>query len=113
MAVVLSAVAFGAVHMIPHQVFYATLLGLVLGLLAIRTGSIWPGLAFHAVFNGIAVLRERWDISDTLPAWGDWLISNNAETGLSYDWPLLLIAAGATAALLGTLWRWPSPGSVR
>ena len=112
-AVVLSAVAFGAVHMIPHQVFYATLLGLVLGLLAIRTGSIWPGLTFHAVFNGIAVLRERWDIPDTLPAWGDWLISSDADTGLSYDWPLLLIAAFAAAALLGVLWRWPSPGSDR
>ena len=111
MAVVLSAVAFGAVHMIPHQVFYATLLGLVLGLLAIRTGSIWPSLTFHAVFNGIAVLRERWDIPDALPAWGDWLISSDADTGLGYDWPLLLIAAIAAAALLGVLWRWPSPGS--
>ncbi|HAA63057.1 MAG TPA: CPBP family intramembrane metalloprotease domain-containing protein [Planctomycetaceae bacterium] len=112
-AVLFSAVAFGAVHMIPHQVFYATLLGLVLGLLVIRTGSIWPGLAFHAVFNGIAVLRERWDVPATLPAWGDWLISNDAETGLSYDWPLLLIAALAATVLLATLWRWPSPRSVR
>jgi sodium transport system permease protein len=112
-AVLLSAVAFGAVHMIPHQVFYATLLGLVLGLLAIRTGSIWPGLTFHAVFNGIAVLRERWDVSDTLPTWKDWLISIDTDTGLSYDWPLLLVAAFAATALLRVLWRWPSPGSDR
>jgi len=112
-AVVLSAFAFGAVHMIPHQVFYATLLGLVLGLLAIRTGSIWPGLAFHAVFNGIAVLRERWSLSDPLPAWGDWLVSIDADAGLRYDWPLLVIAALAAAVLLVILKRWPAPGSVR
>ena len=65
------------------------------------------------MFNGIAVLRERWEVSDTLPTWKDWLISIDTDTGLSYDWPLLLIAAFAAAALLGILWRWPSPGSDR
>ena len=33
-AIVLSAVAFGIIHIIPQQVFNATLLGLLLGLLA-------------------------------------------------------------------------------
>src|SRR5205823_2985919 len=39
-AISLSAIAFGVMHMIPQQVFNATLLGLVLGLIAARSGSL-------------------------------------------------------------------------
>ena len=111
LAVVLSAIAFGAVHMIPQQVFYATLLGLVLGLLAIRSGSIWPGLVFHLTFNGIAVLRERWTVPDPLPAWADTILSIDKNSVLRYDVPLLAIAGAAAVALLLLLNRWPEPGS--
>ncbi|HAA50201.1 MAG TPA: CPBP family intramembrane metalloprotease domain-containing protein, partial [Planctomycetaceae bacterium] len=104
LAVVLSALAFGVVHMIPQQVFYATLLGLVLGLMALRTGSIWPGLAFHFTFNGIGVLKERWNVHDRLPAWSEWLISVDAD-GLRFDWPLLVGAAAVTVILVNRINR--------
>ncbi len=109
MAVVLSAIAFGAVHMLPQQVFYATLLGLVLGLLAIRTQSIWPGLAFHFTFNGIAVLRERWTASEQLPAWSDVFLSVDGDNLLQFNWPLLAIAAVVSVSLLVLVCRWPLP----
>lgn len=112
LAIVLSAIAFGAVHMLPQQVFYATLLGLVLGFLALRTDSIWPGMAFHATFNGIAVLRERWPLPDQLPAGIEWLVSNDGDSGLRYDWPLLAIAAIFSATLLVRLYRQPDTGSM-
>ena len=104
LAVVLSALAFGVVHMIPQQVFYATLLGLVLGLMALRTGSIWPGLAFHFTFNGIGVLKERWNVHDRLPAWSEWLISVDAD-GLRFDWPLLVGAAAVSIILVNRINR--------
>ena len=113
LAVVLSAIAFGAVHMIPQQVFYATLIGLVLGLLAIRTRSIWPGLVFHFTFNGIAVMRERWPPSEQLPAWSDVFLSIDGDNMLQFDWPLLAIAAAGSVGLLALVSRWREPGSLQ
>ncbi|MFP6768457.1 MAG: type II CAAX endopeptidase family protein, partial [Planctomycetaceae bacterium] len=99
-AIVLSSMAFGAIHMIPQQVFYATLLGLILGTLALRTGSLWPCLAFHATFNTIAVVRERLAISSEIPGSLDWILSIDETGSLRYDWPLLAIAAASLLLLL-------------
>jgi sodium transport system permease protein len=58
-AIVVSAFAFGIIHMIPQQVFNAILLGLVIGLLAVRSGSLIPGVIFHFLFNGAQVMLFR------------------------------------------------------
>ena len=52
-AVVLQAVLFGIIHGTPIQIVYALLLGLALGFLRCRTGSILPGFAAHAAFNAM------------------------------------------------------------
>jgi sodium transport system permease protein len=59
LAAVMSSIAFGIVHMIPQQVFNATLLGLVLAALALRSGSLIPGVLFHLIFNGTQVVASR------------------------------------------------------
>ena len=59
LAIVLSSLAFGVMHMIPQQVFNATILGLLLGLLAIRSGSIFPCMLFHMIFNSLLVMHGR------------------------------------------------------
>ncbi len=59
LAAVMSSIAFGIVHMIPQQVFNATLLGLVLAALALRSGSLIPGVIFHLIFNGTQVIASR------------------------------------------------------
>lgn len=58
-AIVLSSVTFGIIHMIPQQVFNATLIGMLIGLLAVRSGSLWPGVLFHFCFNSLAVLHQQ------------------------------------------------------
>ncbi len=58
-AIFLSSIMFGVMHMIPQQVFNATLLGVVLGLLAIKSGSLLPGITFHFIYNSLAVLHGR------------------------------------------------------
>jgi sodium transport system permease protein len=87
LAIGLSSLAFGFIHMIPQQVFNATLVGLVLGLLAVRSGSLWPCIVFHILFNGSQVLTSRF-------------IPQIAQTG--YPWPLLV----ACAIVAGVLIRW-------
>src|SRR5690606_32032404 len=57
LAIVFSAILFGVMHMIPQQVFNASLLGLVLGLLAVKSGSIFPAMLFHFINNGLGILH--------------------------------------------------------
>ena len=57
-AILLSALMFGFLHVLLslfQQLFNATLLGLVLGLLAVRSRSILPGIVFHFLNNAFAV----------------------------------------------------------
>lgn len=53
-AVVGSAGAFGLAHFQPDAFPTLFALGLILGLLRMRTGSIWPAVGLHAANNGIA-----------------------------------------------------------
>ena len=39
-------------HIMPHAVVNAFVLGLWLGVLAWRTGSVWPSVVSHAFING-------------------------------------------------------------
>jgi sodium transport system permease protein len=54
-AIMISAILFGVSHMIPQQMVAATLLGVLLGIVATRTGSVWPGIVCHALHNGLIV----------------------------------------------------------
>lgn len=55
-AVVITAVLFGATHTIFQQSLSAACLGLLIGYLAVITGSIWPCITFHAVYNAMPLL---------------------------------------------------------
>lgn len=53
-AIVVSALLFGIIHMNPVQIFFATLLGIVLGWLYYRTGSLVPSIVMHIVNNSVS-----------------------------------------------------------
>ena len=55
-----SAVAFGLAHFEALQLAALILFGLVLGLLADRTGRLGPGIVAHATFNAATVLTLTW-----------------------------------------------------
>ncbi|MGQ0635528.1 MAG: ABC transporter permease subunit/CPBP intramembrane protease [Planctomycetaceae bacterium] len=59
LAIILSSLAFGVMHMIPQQVFNATLIGLVLGALTLRSGSLAPAMMFHFINNSLSVVHGR------------------------------------------------------
>lgn len=71
-AITVSALSFGLGHIVNlfngsaqsplaclAQILYATLLGFVLGLLLFRSGSLLPGVLFHAAGNALSVLAEE------------------------------------------------------
>jgi sodium transport system permease protein len=58
-AILFSAFLFGFLHVLLslfQQLFNASLLGVILGLLAIRSRSILPGIVFHAINNTLAIV---------------------------------------------------------
>lgn len=57
-AVVGSAVLFGLMHGTGEQIFYATVAGIVLGVVALESGSIWGGVIIHMFNNLLSVVDE-------------------------------------------------------
>jgi sodium transport system permease protein len=102
-AVLVSAALFGAIHTMPtkdgdvtlYQVPQALVVGLALGVLRLRSGSLLPGILAHTLYNAttfaLAMLLEDWD-----PSVGAGLV--------------MLIAGGASLAwLLGRFTAAPPP----
>lgn len=103
-AIALSSVAFGVMHMIPQQVFNAALLGLVLGLIALRSNSLLPCIVFHFLYNTLGVMHGR--LAGDL----DRIDSHHwftvlKEGQLRYQWPTLVLAALFVIPLLRWLAR--------
>lgn len=66
LAVGVSALVFSAAHMDPLHVIGVFPLGLWLGAVAWRTGSVWPAVLCHAVNNAVAVAGADYQETSTL-----------------------------------------------
>jgi ABC-2 type transport system permease protein/sodium transport system permease protein len=96
-AILVSALLFGLFHivlanmLVPERFFSSALMGLVLGWLCYRTGSLFPGMLLHAIHNSFIVLVAYYE--KQLPV---------LEGHLPWYW---LLAAGGVAGL-GLLLAW-------
>jgi sodium transport system permease protein len=105
-AIVLSAVLFGFLHVLLSlfvQLFGATLLGLVIGLIAIRTRSLWPGVLFHFINNALGLLTVEGAKYPGLATLWSWLFRNQAEA--LYRPAVLAISTAISLVLMTLLWR--------
>lgn len=99
-AIILSALLFGFMHVLLslfQQLFNATLLGLILGILAVRSHSLFPGIAFHFTNNALVILVGS--IAAT-PEWSNtaaWLFRDRKEA--LFHWHFVLLGT-ATAAVI-------------
>ena len=59
-AIVVSALMFGVIHIIPQQVVNAFVIGLILGYIYVRTDSLWPVIIIHALNNAMAYVIMQW-----------------------------------------------------
>ena len=64
LAIFLSSLTFGIIHMVPAQVFNATLLGLILGLLAVKSKSLLPGILYHFMNNFMYTMEQRYPLGE-------------------------------------------------
>ncbi len=106
LAVTLSSVMFGIVHLIPQQVLNAAILGLLLGLLAVRSGSLLPPMLFHLLHNGMMVLHSLYGAEvagiGTLGNTPFWTVREGA---LRYNAPLLFITSIGASLLIASVIR--------
>lgn len=96
-AIGISSLMFGIIHMIPQQAFNAALLGLVLGLLAIYSRSLFPAMAFHFLNNAIATLHAG--EAGRIVADGVFF-SRDADGALRYEAPLLILCSVAGVLMI-------------
>ncbi len=58
-SVLITSLFFAGVHMNPGWMIQIYLLGIILGYLAWRTGSVFPGLILHSLNNGLALIMQN------------------------------------------------------
>jgi sodium transport system permease protein len=116
-AIVLASIFFGVTHAIFQQSIVACLVGMMIGYIAVQTGSLFPGMIFHLVNNSYVLLRivvtEDW-VKET--AWAQQLLQHSvikqffvvtADEGLTFTRLSVGISAVATAAILYWFHRLP------
>jgi sodium transport system permease protein len=109
-AILLSALMFGFLHVLMslfQQLFNATLLGIILGLLAVRSRSLLPGIVFHLLNNAIAVAQASWIEGLEQAGLAFWLYRDPGE-GL-YHGVWIALSGVVTALLFVYLWKVDRP----
>jgi sodium transport system permease protein len=94
--VIVTAVAFGLLHMDPYRFISTTFLGILLGVIVVRTGSIFPAMLAHASNNALAFLVQR---NEQWISQASWLNESSSEL-------LPLWAVGIGVILLAAGWMW-------
>ena len=93
-AVTLTGVLFGLLHLYLHRLLLTAALGVAIGWVAWQTRSVWPGVLLHFVNNAAAVLAVRGALPGSLNAYLERV--NPAENG--FPAAVVLGAAGVFAA---------------
>jgi sodium transport system permease protein len=82
---------------------------MLLGWIAVRTRSLWPGILFHFLYNGLEVSRTRYGRHWEIPTEFQWFVRQ--ESGLRYQPLLLVLCAIIAVGLMGILARRREPGA--
>ena len=100
-AILFSAVFFGLAHGMLQQSIIAGVVGTIIGYIAVQTGSILPGIAFHLVNNSIGVLVARVtpELQEQYPILVT-LFGTSGESGAIYDWPIVLVTGLLSLGIL-------------
>ena len=102
-AIGLSAVFFGFAHGVVQQSLSAAALGLVIGYIAVQTGSLIPCILFHVTYNGLAFATSFWpNSSQQLAGAGRTYSTKRSPDQILFGWPVVVVCLAA--AMLPLLW---------
>ena len=102
LAVFLSSILFGLFHVVVRDALFferfapTCFLGVILGVVCLKTGSIWPGMLLHVLHNGLLLTVSNY--TEQLKALG---IGSEEQQHLPVLW--LASAAAVTASALAVL----------
>jgi sodium transport system permease protein len=101
-AIGLTAVFFGIAHGVIQQSLAAATVGVVLGYVAVQTGSLVPCMLFHLTYNGL-MFGTAWlvDVSRDWPSWAA-PFHQPSPDAIVYHWPVVAICA--LGALVPLVW---------
>lgn len=105
-AIWISALLFGFLHVLIslfNQIFNATLIGLVLGLIAVRSRSLLPGVVFHFLNNAMAIVLATFAANEANRWLATWIYRDIDRVIYHYHW--LALGAVVSALLLAWLVR--------
>ena len=116
-AIVYSALFFGLTHAVIQQSLIACLVGVVIGYIAVQSGSILPCMIFHVLHNTLALATAQItrEMLQRRPLLGT-MMTPGAEGGCVYSWQLVvfgILAAGLLLAWFGRLRYAKSPEEER
>jgi sodium transport system permease protein len=97
-AVVVTALLFGISHGVLQQSITATMIGLLLGWIALRTGSVLPGILIHFTVNALSVSLDRIATSGWEGA--SVFVTTSAETGPAYQPIWMVVSIGVSVACI-------------
>jgi sodium transport system permease protein len=101
-AIGLTAVFFGLAHGLIQQSLTAAVIGMVIGYIAVQTGSLVPCMLFHATYNGLIFATQFWPgLAQQRPAIGK-LFYETAPGEIVFNWPVTLLCL--VAAMVPLLW---------
>lgn len=100
-AIVLSSIFFGITHGVLQQSIVASIVGVMIGYLAVQTGSLLPCILYHAMHNSLGVLSSKIDAAtyDAYPMLQQFIL-RPGDMGLNFTWPVVLASAVLTVMLL-------------
>ncbi len=105
LAILITSFFFGAAHAVFQQSIMTFFVGMILGFLAVRTGSLLPCIAYHAVHNSMTVLSAKL-AEHGLPSQFAWLAQvNDAGVIEYYALPGLMLTIIGISLLF---WVWQS-----
>lgn len=90
-AILVTSVFFGAAHMILQQSLTACMVGMVLGYLAIQTGSLLPCIAYHLTHNTLSMVMAI-AVPKLIEAYpGLSFLFSLGEAEMRYQWPAVAV----------------------
>jgi sodium transport system permease protein len=98
LAVGLSSMLFGLFHVVVRDSLFferfapTCFLGIILGVVCWKTGSVWPGMLLHVIHNGLLLTVSNY--TDQLAAWG---IGSENQQHLPMAW----MATASVVAIAG------------
>jgi sodium transport system permease protein len=106
-AIGLTAVFFGIAHGVIQQSLAAATVGVVLGYIAVQTGSLVPCILFHVTYNGMMFATVK--LTDLTKNWPEWAVPFHQPSPgeLVYNWPVVAVCGLASLLPLWWLHRMP------